>query len=152
MSKLAKRKLIIDLKNLNKEKQKKIFSAPYENNLFFWKSILLGPSLSPMNDAVFYLFMEVPVFFPNSPPKIKLVNKRIFHPNVYSDGLICLDILQKKWSPGFSLETVLTSIQCLLIDPNTESPANLGASELIVSNRFEYFRKIKKISKKSWKI
>ena len=33
---------------------------------------------------------------------------------VYSDGSICLDILQDRWNPCHSVSTILTSIQSLL--------------------------------------
>mmetsp|Transcript_40462 Transcript_40462/g.101212 ORF Transcript_40462/g.101212 Transcript_40462/m.101212 type:complete len:153 (+) Transcript_40462:42-500(+) len=151
MSRYSKRKLISDLKTLNQENSRKIFSVPFENNLFLWKSIILGPSLTPMNNGMFKLLIEFSNSYPNSPPKIKMINQKSFHPNIYVNGLICLDILQKKWSPGFSVETILTSIQCLFADPNSESPANLIASELYVSHRFEYYRKVAKVSKKSWR-
>lgn len=34
-----------------------------------------------------------------------------FHPNVYGDGSLCLDIIQDKWSPIYSVSSILTSIQ-----------------------------------------
>ncbi|OUC44091.1 hypothetical protein D917_09329 [Trichinella nativa] len=38
----------------------------------------------------------------------------MFHPNVYSDGSICLDILQNRWSPTYDVAAILTSLQVLL--------------------------------------
>ena len=35
----------------------------------------------------------------------------MYHPNVYGDGQICLDILQNNWSPIYDVSAVLTSIQ-----------------------------------------
>lgn len=35
----------------------------------------------------------------------------MFHPNVYADGGICLDILQNRWSPTYDVSAILTSIQ-----------------------------------------
>ena len=55
---------------------------------------------------------------------------RIFHPNIYNDGQICLDILQNQWSPIYDISAILTSIQSLLSDPNPASPANSEASRL----------------------
>ena len=42
----------------------------------------------------------------------------MFHPNVYANGELCLDILQNRWSPTYDVAAILTSIQSLLHDPN----------------------------------
>ena len=54
--------------------------------------------------------------YPNKPPTVKFVSK-MFHPNVYADGGICLDILQNRWSPTYDVSAILTSIQSLLDEP-----------------------------------
>lgn len=48
--------------------------------------------------------------YPNKPPKVQFVTK-CFHPNVYANGGICLDILQNQWSPIYDIAAILTSIQ-----------------------------------------
>jgi ubiquitin-protein ligase len=35
----------------------------------------------------------------------------MFHPNIFPDGSLCLDIIQDKWSPTYTVATLLTSIQ-----------------------------------------
>ena len=60
---------------------------------------------------------------------IRFVSK-MFHPNVYADGGICLDILQNRWSPTYDVSAILTSIQSLLDEPNPNSPANSVAAQL----------------------
>ena len=54
----------------------------------------------------------------------------MFHPNVYADGGICLDILQNRSSPTYDVSAILTSIQSLLDEPNPNSPANSVAAQL----------------------
>lgn len=49
-----------------------------------------------------------------------------------TSGHICLDTLQKKWSAGFSLCTVMMSVQALLSSLSSESGFNDGALKQIV--------------------
>ena len=74
----------------------------------------------------------------------------IFHPNVYVDGRICLDILQDQWSPTYDISATLTSIQSLLSDPNPTSPANAEASQLYEIDRREYNNRVRAVVEKSW--
>jgi len=40
--------------------------------------------------------MEFSEEYPNKPPVVKFLSK-MFHPNIYADGGICLDILQYRY-------------------------------------------------------
>jgi ubiquitin-conjugating enzyme E2 A len=53
-------------------------------------------------------------------PTVKFLSK-MFHPNVYANGELCLDILQNRWSPTYDVAAILTSVQSLLHDPNPNS-------------------------------
>jgi len=74
----------------------------------------------------------------------------MFHPNVYLDGSICLDILQNQWSPIYDIAAILTSIQSLLCDPNPNSPANHEAALLFQTNKREYNRRVRECVEQSW--
>ena len=67
--------------------------------------------------------------YPEKPPRVRFTSE-VFHPNVYSDGTLCMDIIQDQWSPIHNVCTLLTSIQSLLTDPNPASPANPEAAQL----------------------
>jgi ubiquitin-conjugating enzyme E2 A len=88
--------------------------------------------------------------YPNKPPTVKFLTK-LFHPNVYANGGICLDLLQNQWSPIYDIAAILTSIQSLLTDPNPNSPANVEAAKLYSENRREYERKVAEVVEQSWK-
>lgn len=93
--------------------------------------------------GTFCLTMKFTEEYPNKPPEVKFATK-IFHPNVYNDGSICLDILKGQWSPIYDISAILTSIQSLLCDPNPKSPANAEAARLFSENRREYNRRVRK--------
>ena len=99
--------------------------------------------------GTFKLTLEFTEEYPNRPPLVKFVSK-MYHPNIYADGGICLDILQKAWSPIYDVAAVLTSIQSLLSDPNPDSPANAEAARLYGENRREYNRRVKEVTERSW--
>ena len=99
--------------------------------------------------GTFKLTLEFTEEYPNRPPLVKFVSK-MYHPNIYADGGICLDILQKAWSPIYDVAAVLTSVQSLLSDPNPDSPANAEAARLYGENRREYNRRVKEVVERSW--
>ena len=52
-----------------------------------------------------------------TPRRFSILNPTVqmFHPNIYADGGICLDILQNRWSPTYDVSAILTSIQSLVL-------------------------------------
>lgn len=68
---------------------------------------------------------------------------------VYSDGTLCMDLLQDQWSPCHNICTLLTSIQSLLTDPNTSSPANSEAAQMYNADRSAYNKKVRRLAQKS---
>ena len=62
----------------------------------------MGPSDSPFQGGVFFLNIHFPSDYPFKPPKVSFTT-RIYHPNVNSNGSICLDILNAQWSPALTI-------------------------------------------------
>lgn len=119
-----------------------VSGAPTDNNIMIWNAVIFGPHDTPFEDGTFKLTIEFTEEYPNKPPTVRFVSK-MFHPNVYADGGICLDILQNRWSPTYDVSAILTSIQSLLSDPNPNSPANSMAAQLYKENRREYEKRVK---------
>uniref|UniRef100_A0A2K5X779 Ubiquitin conjugating enzyme E2 A n=1 Tax=Macaca fascicularis TaxID=9541 RepID=A0A2K5X779_MACFA len=105
---------------------------------------------TPFEDGTFKLTIEFTEEYPNKPPTVRFVSK-MFHPNVYADGSICLDILQNRWSPTYDVSSILTSIQSLLDEPNPNSPANSQAAQLYQENKREYEKRVSAIVEQSWR-
>lgn len=115
-----------------------------------WNAVIFGPEDTPFEDGTFKLILNFDETYPNKPPQVRFTSK-MFHPNVYQDGKLCLDILQNRWSPTYDVSAILTSIQSLLHDPNPNSPANSEAASLYNENRREYIRRVREIVEESWK-
>jgi len=138
-----------DFQRLQKDPPYGVNGAPEDNDIMKWDAVIFGPSDSPWDGGTFKLTMEFTEEYPNKPPKVRFTTK-MFHPNIYNDGSICLDILSNQWSPSYDIASVLTSIQSLLCDPNPNSPANHEAARLYQENRKEYSRKVSDFVEKSW--
>uniref|UniRef100_A0A8C5K6Y6 Ubiquitin-conjugating enzyme E2B n=1 Tax=Jaculus jaculus TaxID=51337 RepID=A0A8C5K6Y6_JACJA len=116
-----------------------VSGAPSENNIMQWNAVIF----------TFKLVIEFSEEYPNKPPTVRFLSK-MFHPNVYADGSICLDILQNRWSPTYDVSSILTSIQSLLDEPNPNSPANSQAAQLYQENKREYEKRVSAIVEQSW--
>uniref|UniRef100_A0A8C8CNP3 E2 ubiquitin-conjugating enzyme n=1 Tax=Oncorhynchus tshawytscha TaxID=74940 RepID=A0A8C8CNP3_ONCTS len=126
-----------------------VSGAPSENNIMLWNAVIFGPVATPFEDGTFKLVIEFSEEYPNKPPTVRFISK-MFHPNVYADGSICLDILQNRWSPTYDVSSILTSIQSLLDEPNPNSPANSQAAQLYQENKREYEKRVSAIVEQSW--
>ena len=78
-----------------------------------WNAMVIGPDDTPFEDGTFKLVLQFTEKYPNEPPKVKF-QTNMFHPNIYADGQLCLDILARKWSPTFDVLSILISVQSLL--------------------------------------
>lgn len=150
MSTPARRRLMRDFKRLQEDPPAGVSGAPSENNIMVWNAVIFGPEGTPFEDGTFKLTIEFTEEYPNKPPTVRFVSK-MFHPNVYADGSICLDILQNRWSPTYDVSSILTSIQSLLDEPNPNSPANSQAAQLYQENKREYEKRVSAIVEQSWR-
>ena len=98
---------------------------------------IIGPEGSVYHGGVFQLLIRFPLDYPFKPPKISFKTK-IYHPNVNSNGGICLDVLKDQWSPALTITKVLLSISSLLTDPNPDDPLVPEIAALYQSNREAY--------------
>jgi ubiquitin-conjugating enzyme E2 D len=132
----------MSIKRLNKELKEIQFEKMFEteiieDNIFNWESIIIGPEKTPYENGVFKLSINFSDTYPFKPPKVKFLTK-IYHPNINKYGSICLDILNKNWSPALTISKLLLSISSLLSDPNPDDPLDVKAAELYLNNREEF--------------
>lgn len=66
---------------------------------------------SPYSGGVFFLSITFPTDYPFKPPKVAFSTK-IYHPNINSNGSICLDILRDQWSPALTISKGEQFLRC----------------------------------------
>ncbi|XP_078511049.1 ubiquitin-conjugating enzyme E2 S [Lissotriton helveticus] len=110
---------------------------PNEEDITDVQVTIEGPEGTPYAGGLFRMKLILGKDFPASPPKGYFLTK-IFHPNVGSNGEICVNVLKKDWKAELGIRHVLLTIKCLLIHPNPESALNEEAGRLLLENYEEY--------------
>ena len=78
-------------------------------------------NLSLYSGGVFFLNIHFPTDYPFKPPKFAFTT-RIYHPNINSNGAICLDILRSQWSPALTVSKVRLDLISLVSSLNPLLP------------------------------
>lgn len=137
----AVRPLQLELKRIQKEPVEGFrVRLPDDSNIFLWEVAIFGPPETLYEGGYFKALMKFPPDYPYSPPSVRFQTK-MWHPNVYENGEVCISILHppnddplsgelasERWNPTQNVRTILMSIISLLNEPNTSSPANVDAS------------------------
>lgn len=134
---MATKRINKELTDLRRDPPVGCSAGPVGDDMFQWEAMIQGPPESAYADGVFFLSIHFPTDYPFKPPKITF-KTRIYHPNIHSNGSICLDILRSQWSPALTISKVLISITSLLTDPNCDDPLVPEIAKLYKSDRSRY--------------
>ncbi|KAK9803393.1 hypothetical protein WJX72_004646 [[Myrmecia] bisecta] len=114
-----------------------VSGAPLGDSLSEWTATIKGPEGSPYEGGLFHLDLTFPSDYPYKPPKVTF-RTRIYHCNINSNGVICLDILKGQWSPALTVLKVLLSVCSLLTDPNPQDPLVGSNAKQLKEDRAEH--------------
>uniref|UniRef100_A0A8D0ZXB4 UBC core domain-containing protein n=1 Tax=Sus scrofa TaxID=9823 RepID=A0A8D0ZXB4_PIG len=128
-----------ELNDLARDPPAQCSAGPVGDDMFHWQATIMGPNDSPYQGGVFFLTIHFPTDYPFKPPKVAFTT-RIYHPNINSNGSICLDILRSQWSPALTISKVLLSICSLLCDPNPDDPLVPEIARIYKTDREKYNR------------
>ncbi|XP_067673127.1 ubiquitin-conjugating enzyme E2-17 kDa-like [Haliotis asinina] len=134
---MAMKRITKELHDLNKDPPASCSAGPVGDDMFHWQATIIGPHESPFQGGVFYLSIHFPADYPFKPPKLAFTT-RIYHPNINSNGSICLDILRSQWSPALTISKVLLSITSLLTDANPDDPLVPEIARVYKTDRQKY--------------
>ncbi|XP_025096536.1 ubiquitin-conjugating enzyme E2 2 [Pomacea canaliculata] len=134
---MALKRIKKELQDLGRDPPAHCSAGPVGDDLFHWQATIMGPPESPYQGGVFFLTIQFPTDYPFKPPKVSFTT-RIYHPNINSNGSICLDILRSQWSPALTISKVLLSISSLLTDPNPDDPLVPEIAKVYKTDRLKY--------------
>merc|ERR1719223_2216368 len=66
------------------------------DNIFEWQIMIIGPQNTPYDGGFFKATLKFPPEYPQLPPKMVFTSE-MWHPNVHSNGEVCISILH---APG----------------------------------------------------
>jgi len=134
-------RILSEIRDLNRNPADGIeFIDNEENSVSEIHSIVTGPEGTPFHRGRFRMKLILSHDYPNTPPRGYFLTK-IYHPNVSSNGDICVNTLKKDWNPTTTLKHVLQVIRCLLIVPFPESSLNDEAGKLFMDSYDEFARR-----------
>jgi ubiquitin-protein ligase len=130
--------------------------ADGSSNLFAWDIKIPAKPSSIWAPGRYAATMTFKPDYPQTAPvvKFKLIDgKPLFHPNVYEDGGVCLDLINPPesthgygkggtWKPTLNFKTVLLALQTFLDEPNMGSPAQQAPYKLLKQDEAAYKKKV----------
>jgi ubiquitin-conjugating enzyme E2 D/E len=116
---------------------------------YHYQATIRGPVDSSFEGGMYLLDVQFANEYPFKPPKITFLT-RIFHPNIREDGAIYLRKLYDEWTPAFTIEKVLLSIQSLLTSPDIDvsMTGNKEAARLYLQDRSKYDQHVRLYTQK----
>ncbi|CAD7669717.1 unnamed protein product [Nyctereutes procyonoides] len=139
----SQKALMLELKSLQEEPVEGFrITLVDESDLYNWEVAIFRPPNTLYEGGYFKAHIKFPMDYPYSPPTFRFLTK-MWHPNIYENGDVCISILHppvddpqsgelpsERWNPTQNVRTILLSVISLLNEPNTFSPANVDASVL----------------------
>jgi len=132
------------------ELQSSGYQVYYENDedIKCFMTTVTGNKETPYEDCTWQVRFTIQEGFPFTSPSVGFV-QRVYHPNVDEEsGSICLDALNKAWSPSFTIKHIVETILPFLLSyPNPDDPLNRDAAHLMKTNLEAFNSKAKSHAK-----
>jgi len=124
----GKRRLLSELKKLQKDPPQHFRAEPLEENIFEWHFTILGPEDSDFEGGVYHGKLKLPPEYPMKPPKIILLTPQ---GRWKINSKICLSISDfhpETWQPSWGIRTALTALRAFMPTPGKGAIGSLDAS------------------------
>ena len=134
--------LLPDLAELKLEKGMAIKFPNGKSDLMNFR-IEIKPSENYWRGGTFTFTFKVPDSYPHEPPKV-LCDQKVYHPNLDTQGNICLNVLREDWSPVQTVTSVIFGLLFLFIDPNASDPLNSEAAKDLMQSTANFKANVRK--------
>ncbi|CAD8117953.1 unnamed protein product [Paramecium sonneborni] len=136
------KRVIKEIMNYEQHPHPHIKIFPCQNNVSFWKIILLGPEQTPYDGGVFILYLQFDENYPNKPPNLRFLTP-IYHCNINSQGRICHSILDRNYTLDTTVLQIFQAIFGLLMTPEPDDPLDTSIASEYLENLQMYQNKAK---------
>ena len=119
-----------------------ILFIPSPDNDLFSFTIAITAEEGYWKGGTYSFQFNFPPNYPFKAPKMKCVEK-IYHPNIDSEGNVCVSVLREDYSPALSLNHFIQSLLFILYTPNMEDPLEDHIAILYQSNYVQFVRNVK---------
>ncbi|WWC96129.1 hypothetical protein V866_002996 [Kwoniella sp. B9012] len=141
MASTSTRRIQKELGDLMNSPPKGIQVVPDEDNFQIWTITITGPPNTPYHKGKFKLTADFTKDYPFKPP-VLLFKTKMYHPNVDSDGNLCIGLLKtENWKPATKMSGVLQAIYDLIETPNPDDPLVSSIAEQYTTDRKGFEKK-----------
>ena len=133
------KRILAEIADYRRNQHPNIEIYPCEQELDFWRLLLVGPPGTPYGGGVFLLYAKFPTEYPQVAPEIRFVTP-IYHCNVNGHGKICHSVFDRNYSSDFSVRRILDCVFGLLLTPEPEDPLDSTLAQEYYDNLKEYER------------
>lgn len=103
--------------------------------------ITITPDVGYWKSGSFTFLFEIPPEYNFKPPKVSCVT-RIYHPNIDTEGHVCLNVLREDWSAAYDITACVNSLMFLFQAPNPDDPLNKEAAQLMLQDEKQFARMV----------
>ena len=121
LNKITIQRLASDVKFLLNNSIENIYYMHSEESILKGYALIIGNNDTPYSNGYFLFKFNFPENYPFSPPKLKYLTndgKMRFNPNLYSDGKVCLSLLNtwkgEGWTSTQTIYSILITLSSIL--------------------------------------
>ena len=114
-----------------------------DNNVRKWLVQIYGPTGSLYENDIFDVQIIFGPDYPEKPPRL-IMNTPIVHPNVDTNGAVCIDVLRSQYNKVVTVRQIIEGIINALEHPNEKGRLNAQVGDLMVRDMAAFEEKARK--------